>query len=225
MRPLVWLFDLDNTLHDARHVILPRVNADMTRYVANRLNVDPAYADQLRRTFWHRYGATLSGMMKHHRVNPHEFLLETHRFPDMDALVAFRPQLTQLLRRLPGRKVLFTNAPRFYALAVLKAAGLNTLFKQVVSIEDMQFAGHWQPKPSVPNFRRIAAQLRVSPARVCLIEDTPVNLHGAKKAGIPGVWVRGMSSDKRGKPLQAGLSRKVSVQVQSVRQLKRLVFS
>ena len=46
----VWLFDLDGTLHDVRAAIMPRINADMTRFVMDRLSKPGApYPAHLRR--------------------------------------------------------------------------------------------------------------------------------------------------------------------------------
>ena len=84
----VWLLDLDNTLHDAGQHVFPRINTAMTDYVARRLNLPPADASDLRIDYWRRYGATLLGMIRHHAIDPHEFLRETHPFPDLHQLVA-----------------------------------------------------------------------------------------------------------------------------------------
>jgi len=44
-RPLVWFFDLDNTLHDASHAIFRAIDSRMTAYVERHLQVDPIEAD------------------------------------------------------------------------------------------------------------------------------------------------------------------------------------
>ena len=117
--PPVWLLDLDNTLHDAGQHVFPRINTAMTDYVARRLDLAPAAASELRIDYWRRYGATLLGMIRHHAIDPHEFLRETLPFPDLHRLVARDHHLRDTLRRLPGRKVVVTNGPRDYASAVL----------------------------------------------------------------------------------------------------------
>ena len=53
------------------------------------------------------------------------------------------PQLRATLRRLPGRKFVFSNAPVHYSRAVLKALGIADLFDGVFSIEHTRF----RPKP------------------------------------------------------------------------------
>jgi putative hydrolase of the HAD superfamily len=218
----VWLFDLDNTLHNASAVILPRVNRDMTDYVARALNLNEAAAQVVRKDYWHRYGATLRGMHLRHRIDPHDFLRETHRFPDMDQLVQFKPQLARWLRELPGKKILFTNAPHFYATQVIKSAGIARCFDALIAIEQMVFRGQWQPKPDRSMLRRALASLRIHAHSTWLIEDTVVNLQAAREVGVRGVWLKKMSYDRFHKSHRAGLGRKVSVQVQSLPNLKRI---
>ena len=86
----VWIFDLDNTLHDARPHIFPHINRSMTEYVARLLDLGAKEADELRDSYWRRYGATLTGLIRHHAVDPGHFLRETHHFPDIDRMVTGR---------------------------------------------------------------------------------------------------------------------------------------
>ncbi len=71
----VWLFDLDNTLHDANPYIFPHINSAMTAYVAQRAGLDEAAASALRETYWRRYGATLLGLIRDHRIKPARCIL------------------------------------------------------------------------------------------------------------------------------------------------------
>jgi hypothetical protein len=106
-RRLVFFFDLDDTLHDASHAIFRQIDTRMTDYVERHLDVDRGEANRLRTLYWHRYGATLLGLVRHHAVDAAHFLRETHDF-DVAALVRAERGLTRLFARLPGRKVLLT---------------------------------------------------------------------------------------------------------------------
>jgi len=53
----VWIFDLDNTLHDASPHIFPHINRSMTAYLQRYLQLDEAAANDLRMHYWRRYGA------------------------------------------------------------------------------------------------------------------------------------------------------------------------
>ncbi|WER46198.1 pyrimidine 5'-nucleotidase [Cupriavidus sp. WKF15] len=187
----VWLFDLDNTLHDASHAIFPAINRLMTAYVARVLGCDEATASRVRVDYWQRYGATLLGMIRHHGVDPADFLRAAHEFPELADMVRVRPGLAAHLRRLPGRKILVTNAPQDYARAVLDIAGIGHCFERVVAIEQMWVHGHLRPKPDRRMLRRLLAQAGIAPHCAVLVEDTLSHLKRYAGMGIRTAWVTG----------------------------------
>jgi putative hydrolase of the HAD superfamily len=184
----VWLFDLDNTLHNTSHRIFEHISAGMTAAVRESLNVDDDQAQQLRRTYWKRYGATVIGMVKHHGVDPHVFLRRSHDF-DVVPLVQAERGIHRKLAQLKGRKVMVTNAPLHYAVAVLKHLRMHHLFNAIWAIEHLKLHGQYRPKPSVAIMRHIVACEGVAAYRTVLIEDTLENLKGARAAGLRTVHV------------------------------------
>ncbi len=145
---ITWLFDLDNTLHNASHAIFPAIHANMNAYLAQVLGdgdtpADPAHVDAVRTAYWKRYGATLLGMIRHHDVRADDFLREAHRFDDLAGMIRAERGLARLLQRLPGRKILLTNAPRRYSHDVLRHLGLHRHFAHHVAIESM-----WVHRPA-----------------------------------------------------------------------------
>ena len=184
-RSRVWIFDLDNTLHDARPHIFPHINRSMTEYVARLLDLGEEDANELRDFYWKRYGATLIGLIRHHRVDPGHFLRETHHFPELDRMVVGRRELRSVLRRLPGRKIVFSNAPGHYARAVVQALGVSDLFDDVFSIERTRF----RPKPDAHGFLRLMHAHRLVASRCIMVEDSLENLRTAKRLGMKTVWV------------------------------------
>ncbi|MGD9945745.1 MAG: pyrimidine 5'-nucleotidase [Burkholderiaceae bacterium] len=219
----VWLLDLDNTLHDALPEVFPRINRAMTAFMARELALSEDDASALRVQYWRRYGATLLGLIRHHDIDPHRFLFETHPFPDLEQLVRRDHRLVHALRRLPGRRIVLTNSPLAYASRVVRALGIAAQIDAIVSIEAMNFAGRWQPKPSRAMLRRLLARLRVSAADCVLVEDSVENLAGACHVGVRTVLVTGIShrATPRGGHTRAGPSRRVGLQVQSVAHLPR----
>jgi putative hydrolase of the HAD superfamily len=184
-KPLTWVFDLDNTLHDARPHIFPHLSRSMTAYLRQHLTLDENAASALRVHYWRTYGATLLGLMRHHGTDPGHFLWETHQFPDLARMVIAEGGLKQALRRLRGRKILFSNAPQHYVKAVLDILRIAELFDAHYSVEDMRY----QPKPSPGGFRLLLARERIAPERSVLVEDSLVNLRAARRLGMKTVWV------------------------------------
>ena len=140
-------------------------------------------------------------------IDPAHFLRETHRFPDLERLIAFEKPVRHALQRLPGRKLLFTNAPLAYAETVLGLTGLDSLFAAVYSVESLNF----QPKPMLAAYRNLLRVERLSPRRCIMVEDSLANLVTAKTLGMKTVWV---STGLRDSP-------SVDVKVRSVRELPR----
>lgn len=153
MMDIVWLIDLDNTLHNASHAVFPALHANMNRYIAQLLGdetnpAEEALANAVRIMYWKKYGATLPGLMRDHHVNPNDFLHQTHQFENLTELLRYEAGLRRFLHCLPGRKVLLTNAPRHYAQQVIKHLGVHRRFDHHISIESMYVHGQLRPKPS-----------------------------------------------------------------------------
>lgn len=182
---IAWIFDLDNTLHDARPHIFPHINRAMTDYLRRHLGLDETGAGALRREYWLRYGATLLGLIRHHDTNPGHFLWHTHQFPDLRRMVVSEPRLREALRGLRGPKYLFTNAPVHYAAAVLELLGVARQFDAVHSIERVRY----RPKPDAYGFLRLCRTHHLNPRRCIMVEDTLENLRTAKRLGMKTVWV------------------------------------
>ena len=181
----VWIFDLDNTLHNARPHIFPHINRAMTEYLQAHLGLTETAAGELRQHYWKRYGATLTGLMRHHQTDPRHFLWHTHQFPELDRMLVREPQLRATLQRLPGRKLVFSNAPVHYSRAVLKALAIADLFDDVFSIERTRF----RPKPDSYGFLRMCRANHLKPQRCIMVEDSLDNLRTASRLGMKTVWV------------------------------------
>lgn len=184
-RPRTWLFDLDNTLHDASPAIFPHINRAMREYIERHLAVDAEKAGKIRQHYWERYGATLLGLMRHHGTDPRHFLHETHQFADLERLLHFERPVIHALKRLPGRKILFSNAPRRYADDVLQLTGLRGCFDAIYAVEDLKF----RPKPMLAGFLHLLRAERLDPRRCIMVEDSLANLVTARKLGMKTVWV------------------------------------
>jgi len=184
----VWLLDLDNTLHNTSHAIFTQIDRCMGEAMQYLLQVDAATAHVLRKTYWKRYGATMIGLVRHHGVNAREFLLRSHDFV-VAPLIQAESNLAHKLRHLRGRKILLTNAPLDYAIAVLRHLRCLHLIDSLWGIEEMRLFGQYRPKPSRPMLRHVLARERVSPHQTVLVEDTLNNLKAARATGLRTAYV------------------------------------
>jgi putative hydrolase of the HAD superfamily len=206
----VWIFDLDNTLHDAHARIFPSMHEQINAYLRQRFDLDEAGADAMRRGFWQRYGTTMNGLVRRHGADPREFLAATHQFPELADMVVHEAAVRHALARLPGRKLIFSNAPRRYVTGVIRALGVARFFDAVYTIESARYRG----KPALAGFRVLLRRHDLDPRRCALVDDMLENLRTAKRLGMATVWV---SREKKRVPY-------VDLRVSSVTQLPGLVF-
>lgn len=181
----IWVFDLDDTLHDASAHIFPVMNRAMTQYIQDTLDLDEAAAYKLRQHYWRIYGATLKGLMRHHGTDPYHFLHETHRLIKLPEMVIQVKRLRHTLQNLKGRKVIFTNAPTNYALRVLDLLGIGDMFELVFSVESAKF----HAKPSARGFHMLLKNLQAKPIDCIMLEDNLPALMTAKRLGMKTIWV------------------------------------
>ncbi|MFZ4650329.1 MAG: HAD-IA family hydrolase [Rubrivivax sp.] len=186
----IWLFDLDNTLHDASHAAFRHLNEEMTAYIVRELGRTPAEADAMRRDYWLRYGATVLGLIRHHGVKSAHFMHHTHLLPGLEERLRGHAHDFHALRRLPGRRLILTNAPADYTARVLGVLGIAHHFEDVIAIDHMHMFGHLRPKPDARMLRWVAARLRVHPSRCVLVEDTLEHQKSARKVGMRTVWMQ-----------------------------------
>lgn len=219
----VWLFDLDNTLHRASHAIFPRINAAMTAYIVEKLGVDRDTANRLRFSYTQRYGAVLLGLLRHHAIDPHDFLARVHELPPLAEVLRAERGLGRLLAGLPGRKIILTNAPTLYAEAIVAELGIARHFERCISIEDMTERDGWHAKPDAIVMRRLLQRERLPAHRTWLVEDTRSHLKHLRHFGIKTVWITGHlpTRNSHGDVMpRSGRPHYVDIKVQSLRELR-----
>ena len=178
-----WVFDLDNTLYPASSNLFDAVDNRMTAYVARTLNLSDAAAHAVQKELFHAHGTTVAGLMARYDVDPHDFLADVHDI-EMDVLQANAP-LAAAIARLPGRKFVFTNGDKPYALRVLDRLGLGESFEAVHDIHAMDLV----PKPADSAYAGLCAAFGIDPARALFADDMARNLKPAAAIGMTTLWV------------------------------------
>jgi putative hydrolase of the HAD superfamily len=178
-----WLFDLDLTLYPPEVDLMTQISAHITRFVIATTGLPHDQAFALQKKYFHEYGTTLSGMVQHHGVEPSMFVSEVEDI----ALHAVEPdpRLRTALQRLPGRRLVFTNAGGVYAGRVLQKLGVDDLFEDVFHIE----AADYVPKPQLATFERMIKRHGVEPTTAAFFEDMERNLAPAAALGMTTVLI------------------------------------
>ena len=179
-----WVFDLDNTLYNAATDLFSQISQRMGVYIQSLLNLDADAARAVQKQYFHDYGTTLRGLMTVHGIDPRDFLADVH---DIDyAPIVADPALDRALERLPGRKIIFTNADVPHTDRVLDRLGVTRHFDAVFDIA----AADYTPKPAPEIYTALVDQYGMNPARATMVEDIARNLEPACALGMATVWVR-----------------------------------
>jgi putative hydrolase of the HAD superfamily len=178
-----WLFDLDNTLYPASSGFMRGLESRMTDYVERVTGLPRDDAYRLQKRYLAEYGLTLGGLVEHHGVDPVDY---HHMFDDLPLdVLAEDPALVAAIARLPGRRLIFTNANDVHAARVLERLGLAHLFHDVFHIGLADYV----PKPSLVAFERMDAVLGIEPRTTAFFEDSERNLAPAAELGMTTVLV------------------------------------
>ena len=178
-----WLFDLDNTLYPMDSGFMGRIEARMTDFVQQVTGLERAEAFKLQKRYLAQYGLTLGGMVEHWGVDPAEYHANLHDI-SLEGL-AHDPRLIAALERLPGRRLIFTNADDVHARRVMDALNLSHLFDEVFHIG----SANYLPKPAPATFVKLVADHAVTPVTTAFFEDRAENLAPAFDLGMTTVLV------------------------------------
>ena len=178
-----WIFDLDNCLYPASTELFALIDERMGAYIQRLLGCGPEEAKMVQKAHFHEHGTTLAGLMKHHDVDPHDFLEDVHAIP-LDR-VGPNQRLGDALARLPGRKFVFTNGDAPYARRVLEAIGIGEHFDDLHDV----CASEFRPKPDPHGYALLRERFGIAPGHALLADDMAQNLVPAKALGMTTVWV------------------------------------
>ena len=178
-----WVFDLDNTLYPRHSNLFAQIDDKIRDYVRNALDVDHNAAHDIQKNYYRQYGTTLAGLMREHDIDPDEFLEFVH---DIDhSPVKPDPALGAAIRRLPGRKFIFTNGSRKHAENVAARLGVSDHFEDIFDI----VAANLVPKPERETYQRFVNRFDVYPRQAAMFEDLSRNLAVPKSIGMRTVLI------------------------------------
>jgi putative hydrolase of the HAD superfamily len=178
-----WIFDLDNTLYPHGAQLFTQVDKRITAYIARRFECSLEEAYKIQKGYFLTRGTTLSGLMAEHDVDPYEYLADVHDI-EMDVLEENAP-LAAAIARLPGRKIIFTNADAPYADKILAKLGLSETFEGIHDVH----ASRYLPKPQPSAYQSLCDAYGIDPAESLFADDMARNLAPAKAIGMTTVWV------------------------------------
>ena len=181
----VVFLDLDDTLYPRTNGLWRAIGGRILEYMTGRLAMTPAEAEERRADYLDRYGTTLSGLVRHHGVDPLDYLRFVHDLP-LEIYLAPDPRLHDLLGGLACRRVIFTNAHREYVERVVERLGVADVVDQIVDVLALQM--HHKPEPEAYQLA-LALTGDPLPARCALVDDRARNLLPAAELGMHTVLI------------------------------------
>jgi putative hydrolase of the HAD superfamily len=181
----VLFLDVDDTLYPHTNGLWQAIGQRILGYLIDRVGMTPAEAERVRARYLERYGTTLSGLVRHHGVDPLDYLRVVHDLPLHEYLSA-DPRLRRLLGGIPSRKVIFTNAHREHVERVLACLQIEDTIDQIVDLLALRMFN----KPD-PNAYRLALELagEPDPGSCAMVDDRRRNLLPASQSGMYTVLV------------------------------------
>tara|TARA_B100001121_G_scaffold148803_1_gene130340 strand:+ start:540 stop:1247 length:708 start_codon:yes stop_codon:yes gene_type:complete len=178
-----WIFDLDNTLYPVSTNLFTQINVNMSKYIMDLLKVDRDVADKMRHNYWQEYGTSLAGLRKNFEIEPDHFLEFVH---DIDFSVLSKDaDLLDVLKKLPGRKIVYTNGTAPYAKKVLEQIGIIHVFDEIYGIESANYI----PKPSPEAYEIIFSKAKIVFNRSAMFEDEMRNLKVPYNLGLKTILI------------------------------------
>jgi len=178
-----WIFDLDNTLYSGKTRVFEQIDKRMSKYISGKLNVSIVEAKKIQKRYFNKYNTTLNGMLKNHKIDANEFLEFVHDI-DIDFLKKDLT-LSEELRKLKGKKIIFTNGSKKHALNVIRKIGIEQHFDDIFDIVDSNFV----PKPTMEPYKKLVEKHKIDPNLCVLIEDIARNLKPAYEMGMKTIWI------------------------------------
>ena len=178
-----WIFDLDNTLYSGQKKVFEQVDKKMSKYISEKLNITVEEARKIQKNYFHEYNTTLNGMIKNHKIDANEFLEFVHDI-DIDFLKKDE-KLAEEMKKLEGKKIIFTNGSKKHAINVTRRIGIEQYFDGIFDIVDSDFI----PKPSIEPYKKLVEKHKIDPKLSVLVEDIARNLKPAYEMGMKTVWI------------------------------------
>ena len=178
-----WIFDLDNTLYSGKTRVFEQVDKKMSKYISEKLNITVEEARKIQKNYFHEYNTTLNGMIKNHKIDANEFLEFVHDI-DIDFLKKDE-KLAEEMKKLEGKKIIFTNGSKKHAINVTRRIGIEQYFDGIFDIVDSDFI----PKPSIEPYKKLVEKHKIDPKLSVLVEDIARNLKPAYEMGMKTIWI------------------------------------
>lgn len=181
----VFFYDIDNCLYPRSLRIQELMQTLIDVYFIRHLDLSAADAIELHRRYYKDYGLAISGLVKHHAIDPLAYNREVDDALPLDGVIKPDPKLRQLLQDVDKSKVklwLFTNAYITHARRVVRLLGIADMFEGITFCD--YAATTLVAKPHAEMFEKAEAEAGVAKKEDCyFVDDSALNCRHARERG------------------------------------------
>ncbi len=173
-------FDLDDTLYPPESGIWQAVGDRILEFMHNEVGIPWENISEKRMELFEKYGTTLRGLNEIYGIDVHRYLAFVHDVPLAEHIQP-NPELAAAIKRIPLKRMIFTNADKAHARRTLKVIGLEDCFDGIVDI--LEVFPHCKPDPEAFAIAMKLAGER-DYQRCILVDDHDMNLQVARQLGM-----------------------------------------
>ncbi|KAL2040332.1 hypothetical protein N7G274_006775 [Stereocaulon virgatum] len=181
----VFFFDIDNCLYPQSTRVQDLMQELIDKYFVLHLELSPEDAVMLRRQYYKDYGLAITGLVKHHKIDPLAYNREVDDALPLDDIIKPDTRLRQLLLDMDKSKVklwLFTNAHITHGRRVVKLLGVEDLFEGITYCNYEQIP--LVAKPHAEMFDKAEAEAGAASSEDCyFVDDSLLNCEHASARG------------------------------------------
>ena len=183
-RPVFFL-DIDNCLYPRSLRIQELMQELIDSYFVRHLSLPASDAKALHARYYKDYGLAISGLVKHHTIDPLAYNREVDDALPLDDVIKPDPQLRKLLEDIDRSKVklwLFTNAHITHARRVVRLLGVEDCFEGVTYCD--YAAKVLLAKPHREMFEKAEQEAGAISREDCyFVDDSALNCRHANERG------------------------------------------
>ena len=191
----VWLFDYDLTLYTYKErFVLDSLDKRISLFVQKEFHCSLEEASEIRKDYLMEFGTTLAGLQKKIGTKPDDYFDFIHTedgllFPE------YATEKIQLLKKLPGKKFIFTNGRADWACKGISKMGLKPFFEDIFDLKKL----NWIGKPHISAYQKVAQFLKekgLQKNQIILLDDAYKNLIPAKEFSWESVLINPIDTEE-----------------------------
>ena len=158
---------------------------DLDSYFQRHLSLPPEDAHDLHNKYYKDYGLAISGLVKHHKIDPLAYNAEVDDALPLDTIITQDPHLRSLLASIDRSKVklwLFTNAYVTHGMRVVNLLGVADLFEGITYCDYGKVPFLCKPHPEM--FEKAEKEAGATSVDDCyFVDDSHLNCRHARARG------------------------------------------